>query len=106
MVTVTFIHADESEQKVTGVVGNTVMQLAIDEGVEGIVAECGGGCACATCHCYIGDGWVELVGPPNDFETEMLDGTAAQRKENSRLSCQVTLSDELDGLIVHLPEEQ
>ncbi|MBT8149471.1 MAG: 2Fe-2S iron-sulfur cluster binding domain-containing protein [Pseudomonadales bacterium] len=106
MTTVTYINADGSEQKVAGEPGITVMQLAVDEGIDGIVAECGGGCACATCHCYVDEGWLDMVGPPNEFEAEMLDGTACERKANSRLSCQITLTEEMDGLIVHLPEEQ
>ena len=106
MPTVTFIAADGSEEKVVANEGTTLMQLAMDEGVDGIVAECGGGCACATCHCYIDERWTDVVGGPNDFEDEMLDATAADRKENSRLSCQIDVTEAMDGLIVHLPEEQ
>jgi len=106
MPSITFISADGSEEKVTAVEKSTLMQVALDEGVDGIVAECGGGCACATCHCYIDERWTEVVGPANEFEEEMLDATTAERKPNSRLSCQVTLTDEMDGLIVHLPDEQ
>lgn len=106
MTTVTFITADGEEQKVAGKPGISVMQLAVDEGIDAIVAECGGGCACATCHCYVDERWTELVGPPNEFEDEMLDGAACERRENSRLSCQIVLTEDMDGLIVHLPEEQ
>ncbi|MGB5323995.1 MAG: 2Fe-2S iron-sulfur cluster-binding protein [Pseudomonadales bacterium] len=106
MTTVTYISAEGDEQKAVGKPGLSVMQLAIDEGIDGIVAECGGGCACATCHCYIDERWTEMVGPPNEFEDEMLDGTASERRDNSRLSCQVVLTEDMDGLIVHLPEEQ
>lgn len=106
MPTVTFVAADGSEEKVSATVGTNLMQLAMDEGVDGIIAECGGGCACATCHCYIDERWTEVVGPANDFEEEMLEGTAGERRETSRLSCQVHVTEEMDGLIVHLPEEQ
>ncbi len=106
MATVTFVSADGSEEKVVATEGTTLMQVAMDEGIDGILAECGGGCACATCHVYVDERWVEAVGEANDFENEMLDGTASDRKPNSRLSCQVTLTEAMDGLIVHLPEEQ
>jgi len=104
MTTVTYINADGSEQKVSGEPGITVMQLAVDEGIDGIVAECGGGCACATCHCYVDEGWLDMVGPPNVFEAEMLDGTACERKWNSRLSFQISLNEKMVGLLFHLPE--
>ena len=106
MATITFVNPDGSEEKVTANTGTSLMQVAMDEGIDAILAECGGGCACATCHCYIDERWTETVGPPTEFEEEMLEGTAADRKENSRLSCQVFVTDEMDGLIVHLPEEQ
>lgn len=106
MPSITFVNADGSEQKVVADIDATVMQVAVDEGIEGIVAECGGGCACATCHCYVDERWTDTVGGPNDFEEEMLDGTAEERKENSRLSCQITITEEMDGLIVHLPADQ
>lgn len=106
MPSITFVSADGSEEKVVAVEKSTLMQTALDEGVDGIVADCGGGCACATCHCYIDERWLEVVGPANEFEEEMLDATAAERKANSRLSCQITVTDEMDGLIVHLPDEQ
>ena len=106
MPSITFINAAGDEQKVEGDTGTSLMQIAMDEDVEEIVAECGGGCACATCHCYIDEAWMAKVGEPNDFESEMLDCTTEERKPNSRLSCQIILSDEMDGLIVRLPEEQ
>ena len=73
--------------------------------VPGIEAECGGACACATCHVYVDDAWTEKVGSPEAMEEDMLD-FAFEMKETSRLSCQVTVSDELDGLIVHIPSQQ
>ncbi|MEL6872185.1 MAG: 2Fe-2S iron-sulfur cluster-binding protein, partial [Pseudomonadota bacterium] len=67
--------------------------------------ECGGACACATCHVYVGDEWAEKVGKPSDMEEDMLD-FAFDVRETSRLSCQIKVTDELDGLVVHVPEKQ
>jgi ferredoxin, 2Fe-2S len=106
MPTVIFQLPDGSERKVTAAPGTVLMQAAVSHGVDGIVAECGGNASCATCHVYVDDQHTELVGPPNDVEDEMLDFTAAERRPTSRLSCQVQLSDALDGLVVHVPEEQ
>jgi ferredoxin, 2Fe-2S len=106
MPTVIFQSPDGTERKVTAESGTALMQAAVSHGVEGIVAECGGNASCATCHVYIDAQQIELVGPPNDVEDEMLDFTAAERRPTSRLSCQVHLSDALDGLVVHIPEEQ
>lgn len=86
--------------------GNSVMQGAIDNMIAGIAAECGGALACATCHCYVDDAWIGRVGAPSKAEIEMLQATAVERKSGSRLSCQITVGDELDGLVVRLPEAQ
>lgn len=86
-------------------VGNSVMQGAIDNMIDGIVAECGGACVCATCHVYVDDAWVAKTGTRSDDEDMMLDA-AADRQKNSRLSCQIKVTDDLDGLVVHLPESQ
>ena len=76
-------------------------------GIEGIVGECGGGLACATCHCYVDAAWTERVGgPASQDETDMLESTAAEIKPSSRLSCQIVMMPKLDGLVVHLPEAQ
>ena len=106
MPTVIFQLPDGSERKVTAAPGTVLMQAAVSHGVDGVVAECGGNASCATCHVYVDDQHTELVGPPNEVEDEMLDFTAAERRPTSRLSCQVQLSDALDGLVVHVPEEQ
>lgn len=81
------------------------MQGAVAEGLKGIDAECGGACACATCHVRIGRRWLPIVGPPNKIEAEMLD-IAVGADERSRLSCQIVLTPELDGLVVDLPASQ
>lgn len=77
------------------------MEGAIDNDVIGIVAECGGACACATCHAYIADAWLSRLPPMEDMEDAMLD-SAIERRPNSRLTCQIEVSDELDGLEVHV----
>lgn len=89
--------------------GTTVMEAAIQNGVPGIVAECGGFLSCATCHVYVDEAWFDRVAPADaedGTESEMLDGTAAERLPTSRLSCQITVGDELDGLSVRIAPEQ
>ena len=86
-------------------VGNSVMQGAVDNMIDGIVAECGGACVCATCHCMVDDAWREKTGTASDDEEMMLEA-ASGRQENSRLSCQMTVTEDMDGLVVHLPESQ
>ncbi|MFI5798102.1 2Fe-2S iron-sulfur cluster-binding protein [Streptomyces sp. NPDC051677] len=106
MPTVIFQLPDGTERKVTAASGTVLMQAAVANGVQGIVAECGGNASCATCHVYVDAAQSELAGGPNDVEDEMLDFTAAERRPTSRLSCQVELTDVLDPLVVHVPEEQ
>ncbi|MEO0975068.1 MAG: 2Fe-2S iron-sulfur cluster-binding protein, partial [Pseudomonadota bacterium] len=84
----------------------SVMEAAIDNGVEGIEAVCGGGLSCATCHVYVDEAWVAKLSPIETGEEQMLGTTAAPRKANSRLSCQLDVSDDLDGLVLHLPPFQ
>lgn len=86
--------------------GASVMETAVKHGVQGIVAECGGALSCATCHVYIAEAFVGITGPADDFEDEMLDDAAAERKPNSRLSCQIRMTDELDGLEIEIAPEQ
>ena len=105
MAKITFIQPDGSEQVVTGEAGMTVMETAKKNLVAGIEAECGGACSCATCHVYVDDTWREKVGPPSEMEEDMLD-FAFELKPNSRLSCQIQVSDELDGLEVTVPPRQ
>jgi len=85
--------------------GYSVMEGAINNNVEGIVAECGGACACATCHSYIDESWLERLPEMEDMEDSMLDA-AYERKNNSRLTCQIEMSDELDGLIVNVADNE
>jgi 2Fe-2S ferredoxin len=85
--------------------GSTVMENAVRNSVPGIDAECGGACACATCHVYVDDDWVEKVGGPEPMEEDMLD-FAFDVRPSSRLSCQIKITQALDGLVVHVPERQ
>ncbi len=85
--------------------GYSVMEGAINNNVEGIVAECGGACACATCHSYIDESWLDRLPEMDDMEDSMLDA-AYQRKDNSRLTCQIEMNDDLDGLIVHVADNE
>ena len=87
-------------------VGDTVMEGAVQNNVDGIVAECGGNCQCATCHVYVEENFLPLLDPIGEDQDAMLDTTASPRKSNSRLSCQLPASDDLDGLVVELPESQ
>jgi 2Fe-2S ferredoxin len=86
--------------------GWTLMQGATLNGVEGIEGECGGSLSCATCHCYVDEAYLDKLPRMSDTEEEMLECTASERKANSRLSCQIKMTPELDGIVVHLPEEQ
>ncbi len=85
--------------------GSTVMENAIRNAVPGIDAECGGACACATCHVYVDEAWTEKVGSPDVMEEDMLD-FAYDVRPTSRLSCQIKVSSDLDGLVVQVPERQ
>lgn len=85
--------------------GSTVMENAVRNSVPGVDAECGGACACATCHVYVDDDWVEKVGGPQPMEEDMLD-FAFDVRPSSRLSCQIKMTQALDGLVVHVPERQ
>lgn len=107
MAKVTYISSDGESQTIEVQNGESVMRGAMENGIDGIVAECGGGLACATCHCYVDEAWAGQVGTPtSQDERDMLEMTAAEIKPTSRLSCQIEISDNLDGLVVHLPEAQ
>jgi 2Fe-2S ferredoxin len=106
MALVTYVEHDGTPHEVDVPNGDSVMRGAVNNMIKGIVAECGGGLACATCHCYVDDAWIDRVGPPSETELQMLECIAAERKRGSRLSCQITVADELNGLVVRLPETQ
>lgn len=106
MPNVTYINHDGTKQNVDVLVGKRVMQAAISAGIEGIVAECGGQAMCATCHVYVDSSWADKFPPIEEEEDEMLEDTVSPRTEMSRLSCQLVVTEDLDGLIVQLPEGQ
>jgi 2Fe-2S ferredoxin len=105
MAKITFIQPDGTAQTVEGEPGTTVMETARKHLIEGIEAECGGACACATCHVYVDAAWREKTGVPSEMEEDMLDFAFDVRPE-SRLSCQIKVTEDLDGLIARIPEKQ
>jgi 2Fe-2S ferredoxin len=105
MTTITFIHPDGRSQSFEANSGS-VMQLAVTNSVDEIVAECGGNAMCATCHVYVDDSWVDRLPAVSDAEDALLDGTASDRLPTSRLSCQIKIAPELDGLVLRLPDRQ
>ena len=105
MTKITYIEYNGTEHTIDVQNGLTVMEGAVQNDIPGIDADCGGSMACATCHIYINDDWLDKVASKTEGEDDMLD-QAFEPKKNSRLSCQIIVSDELDGLIVNLPEKQ
>ena len=105
MAKIKYIEHSGTEHEIDVANGLTVMEGAIKNKVPGIDADCGGACACATCHVYVDKEWLNKTGEADDMETDMLD-FAFDVEENSRLSCQVKITDELDGLVIKLPEKQ
>lgn len=105
MPKITFIEFDGSEHVVDAEVGSTVMESAIDNMISGIDADCGGNCICSTCHAYVDAEWLDKL-PPIDAEEEAMIEYANEPESNSRLTCQIPVTEELDGLIVRLPEVQ
>jgi ferredoxin, 2Fe-2S len=106
MPRVTYVDPDGTEHEVEAAVGTSVMMAAVDADIDGIVAECGGSLMCATCHVYVDDAFAGRVREMSSDEDEMLDAAASERLPTSRLSCQIELSDALDGLVVRLPDSQ
>lgn len=103
---VTLVHPDNTRQELEIDLGTSVMQAAIANDIEGIVAECGGSMMCATCHVYVEESDLPRTPEMRPEEDEMLEFTASPRQATSRLSCQLVMTEALDGLVVHLPEEQ
>lgn len=107
MPKVVFITLDGAQRVVDVTVGESVMAAAVRNGIPGIIGECGGNCSCATCHVYVDDEFSASVGGAGDMEDDLLDlGVAADRRDTSRLSCQIAVTEDLDGLTVHVPAEQ
>jgi len=105
MVKITFIDWEGTARTVEAEEGSTVMETAVRNGVPGIEAECGGACSCATCHVYVDEAWEDATGTPQPMEEDMLD-FAYDVRPNSRLSCQIRVRPELDGLVVRTPSRQ
>jgi ferredoxin, 2Fe-2S len=105
MPKITYIDSAGTARTVDATAGSTVMETAIRNEIPGIEAECGGSCACATCHVYVDEAWREKTGEPSPMEEDMLD-FGYEVRPNSRLSCQIKVTDELDGLVVRTPERQ
>ena len=106
MPNVTYIAHTGESQTIDVPIGMVVMEGAVRNGIDGIVAECGGACMCATCHVYVDEAWLGLLDPIGEEQEEMLGATAAERKPNSRLSCQIQMRPAFDGLVVRMPDRQ
>lgn len=102
----TFIHPDGRSETLEAGNGESAMMVATRHGVAEIVGECGGNAMCATCHVYVDESWVGRLPAISDDEDALLDGAAAERRDTSRLSCQIRMTPELDGLVLRLPERQ
>ncbi len=105
MAKINFMDFGGTVRTVEANTGATIMEAAIKNGIPGIEAECGGACACATCHVYVDEAWQEIVGAPSSMEEDMLD-FAYDVRPNSRLSCQIKVTDALDGVVLRTPERQ
>jgi 2Fe-2S ferredoxin len=106
MPKITYVSPGGSQHIIDADIGATLMETAIQQGVPGIIAECGGAGACATCHVYISDEYAELIGPADGLEDDMLDSANAERTPTSRLACQVTIDNDFEGLVVDIADEQ
>jgi 2Fe-2S ferredoxin len=106
MSSIIFIHPDGRAERVEAEPDGSAMLAALSHGIDGIVAECGGCAVCATCHVYVEDGWLLKLPPVSGDEDDLLEGVATERLPNSRLSCQIKITPELDGLVLRLPERQ
>ena len=104
MPKVTWVLGNGKEISAAVPVGHNLMEAAVANNVPNVIGECGGCLSCATCHVYVDPAWYGKTGGPDDMEGDMLEITMAERKDTSRLSCQITASDELDGLILHVPQ--
>jgi 2Fe-2S ferredoxin len=106
MLTITFVRPGGQRRICDASVGDSVMMVALVNGIDEVLAECGGSLSCGTCHVYVDEAKLSLLKPPSSEEDAMLDMTVAERLSTSRLSCQLKLSQRLDGLVLHLPDRQ
>jgi ferredoxin, 2Fe-2S len=105
MPRITFVQPDGSRRTIEAQAGRTAMEAARDNDIRGIRAECGGECSCSTCHCYVDEAWIGRLAPVSEDEATLVE-FAWEPKPGSRLACQVLVTDALDGLILHVPEQQ
>lgn len=106
MPTVRYVSPDGSETALDVHTGSNLMQAAVSNGIYAIVGDCGGSASCATCHVYVEEEYLPKIPAPSARESEMLECTAAERKENSRLSCQIVMNDDLAGIVLRIPDQQ
>ena len=106
MTSIIFIHPDGRNQHIEVDGNESAMGVATSHGIDGILAECGGNAMCATCHVYVDEAWLARLPPMGDAEDALLDGAATERLPNSRLSCQIKITPQLDGLVLRLPDRQ
>lgn len=106
MPKITYVNADGTEAVVDAAIGTSVMQAALTRNIRGIHGDCGGACQCATCHVYIEEPWASKLPAADDMEDAMLDSAAEPRQPTSRLGCTLTVTAELDGMVVRLPATQ
>ncbi len=105
MPKIIYVTNDGTRHEVEVENGYSIMEGAINNDIDGIVAECGGACACATCHAYVDPAWVDKIPAMDDMEDSMLDA-AYERKDNSRLTCQIEVNDSLDGMVIHVGDNE
>ena len=105
MPRITFVQPDGSRETIHVTVGRTAMEAARDNSIRGIRAECGGECSCSTCHCYVDPTWVGRLPDKNDDEASLIE-FAYEPRDESRLACQLLVTEALDGLVLHVPEKQ
>jgi 2Fe-2S ferredoxin len=105
MTKIIFVEADGNIVEAKAEPGMSVMQVAVNAGISAIIAECGGACACGTCHCYIGHDWFDKLVPAQDDETDMLEFLIDPQK-TSRLSCQINVTPDMDGIVINIPASQ
>ena len=105
MAKIKFIEFSGKEHDVEIGIGTSIMQAALDENVRGIIGDCGGSCSCATCHIYVDESWLDKLNSKSEMEEILLE-EVCDPQDNSRLSCQIIVSDELDGMVLRVPEKQ
>lgn len=106
MSKITFVEHNGESKTIEAEIGQTLMQVATANGVRGIVAECGGACVCGTCHCFPEAPWQAKAGEPSEDEKMLVEFSEHYQPDKSRLGCQIVVTEDLDGMVVHLPPSQ